>query len=133
VPQFCSERDILYQGSSLLTANREVLRHRRVHEIASRTGRTVPQVIFRFALQVGILTGTTPGTHMAEDLSVYDFELDPADVQILDQLGTLGGDPMAQQKKRKTARMRASLKRKGRKKQARKSGHKRVRGGRKRK
>ena len=40
---------------------------------------------------------------------------------------------MAQQKKRKTARMRASLKRKGRKKQERKSGHKRVRGGRKRK
>jgi len=40
---------------------------------------------------------------------------------------------MAQLKKRKTARLRASLKRKGRKKQERKSGHKRVRGGRKRK
>jgi hypothetical protein len=36
---------------------------------------------------------------------------------------------MAQKRKRKTARLRASLKRKGRKKQERKSGHKRVKGG----
>ncbi len=40
---------------------------------------------------------------------------------------------MAQQKKRTTARLRASLKHKARKKQERKSGHKRVRGGRHRK
>jgi diketogulonate reductase-like aldo/keto reductase len=88
VRQFCRERDILYQGFSLLTANRDVLRHRRVHEIAARTGRTVPQVIFRFALQVGMtaLTGTTSGAHMAEDLSVYDFELEPDEVRALDEL-----------------------------------------------
>lgn len=88
VRQICAERDILYQGFSLLTANREVLGHRRVHEIASRTGRTVPQVIFRFALEVGMtpLTGTTSRAHMAEDLGVYEFELEPADVQTLDQL-----------------------------------------------
>jgi len=88
VRQFCSERGLLYQGFSLLTANREVLRHHRVHEIASRTGRTVPQVIFRFALQVGMvaLTGTTSSAHMAEDLSVYDFELEPDEVRALDEL-----------------------------------------------
>jgi len=88
VRQFCGERDILYQGFSLLTANREVLRHRRVHEIASRTGRTVPQVIFRFALQVGMtaLTGTTSAPHMAEDLSVYDFELQPGEVRAIEEL-----------------------------------------------
>ena len=88
VRRFCSERGILYQGFSLLTANREVLRDRRVHAIASRTGRTVPQVIFRFALQVGMvaLTGTTSGAHMAEDLGVYDFELEPDEVRALDGL-----------------------------------------------
>src|SRR5207249_144984 len=88
VRQFCGERDILYQGFSLLTANREVLRHRRVHEIASRTGRTVPQVIFRFALQAGMtaLTGTTSAPHMAEDLSVYDFELQPGEVRAIEEL-----------------------------------------------
>jgi diketogulonate reductase-like aldo/keto reductase len=88
VRQFCSERDIHYQGFSLLTANREVLRHRRVHEIASRAGRTVPQVIFRFALQIGMtaLTGTTSAAHMAEDLSIDDFELRPDEVQALEAL-----------------------------------------------
>src|SRR5205823_10381418 len=67
VRQFCSERGILYQGFSLLTANQEVLRDRRVHEIAAGIGRTAPQVVFRFALQIGMtaLTGTTSGVHMA--------------------------------------------------------------------
>jgi diketogulonate reductase-like aldo/keto reductase len=89
VREFCREREILYQGFSLLTANRQVLGHRRVHEIASRTGRTVPQVIFRFALQVGMsaLTGTTSALHMTEDLGVYDFELQPDDIRALAELG----------------------------------------------
>jgi diketogulonate reductase-like aldo/keto reductase len=88
VRQFCGERGIVYQGFSLLTANREVVGHRRVHEIAARIGRTVPQVIFRFALQVGMtaLTGATSAAHMAEDLSVYDFELEPDEVRALDAL-----------------------------------------------
>jgi diketogulonate reductase-like aldo/keto reductase len=88
VRRFCSEHGILYQGFSLLTANREVLRDRRVHEIASGTGSTVPQIIFRFALQVGMvaLTGTTSGAHMAEDLGVYDFELEPDEVRAIDDL-----------------------------------------------
>jgi diketogulonate reductase-like aldo/keto reductase len=88
VRHFCSERGILYQGFSLLTANREVLRNRRVQELASRTGRTVPQVIFRFALHVGMtaLTGTTSAAHMSEDLSVYDFELPADEVRAIEQL-----------------------------------------------
>ncbi len=88
VRRFCSERGIVYQGFSLLTANGEVLRHRRVHEIASRTGKTVPQVVFRFALQVGMtaLTGTTSAAHMAEDLDVYDFELEPDEVRSIEEL-----------------------------------------------
>ena|SRR5437868_1356013 len=88
VRRFCREHDILYQGFSLLTANRDVLRDRRVHEIAGRIGRTVPQVVFRFAIQVGMiaLTGTASAAHMAEDLDVYDFELPPDDVRTLDEL-----------------------------------------------
>jgi len=88
VRRFCSERGIIYQGFSLLTANREVLMARRVHEIAARARRTVPQVIFRFALQVGMtaLTGTTSAAHMAEDLSVYDFALEPDQVEDIEEL-----------------------------------------------
>ena len=49
----------------------------------------MPQVIFRFALQVDMiaLTGTTSAEHMAEDLSIYDFELQPDEVRALDELG----------------------------------------------
>jgi diketogulonate reductase-like aldo/keto reductase len=88
VRHFCRERGMLYQGFSLLTANREVLGDRRVHAIATRTGRSVPQVIFRFALEAGLiaLTGTTSSAHMAEDLQVYDFALAPDDVRAIDEL-----------------------------------------------
>ena len=85
---FCREQGLVYQGFSLLTANREVLWDSRVHAIAARHARTVPQVIFRFALQVGMtaLTGTTSAEHMAEDLGVYGFELDPDEVQAIERL-----------------------------------------------
>jgi diketogulonate reductase-like aldo/keto reductase len=88
VRRFCAENGILYQGFSLLTANREVLAHRQTHAIAARTGRTVPQVIFRFALEVGViaLTGTTSTTHMRDDLGVYDFELAPEETRALEAL-----------------------------------------------
>ncbi len=88
VRAFCNERGILYQGFSLLTANPEVLRHPRVRDIGSGTGRTTAQVVLRFALQVGMtaLTGTTSSQHMREDMGVYDFELDDDDVRALETL-----------------------------------------------
>jgi diketogulonate reductase-like aldo/keto reductase len=88
VRAFCTEHGLLYQGFSLLTANRDALWHPRVHEIAARTARTVPQVVFRFALQVGMtpLTGTTSAQHMREDLEVYDFTLEPDEVRTIERL-----------------------------------------------
>ena len=86
VRRFCAEHGILYQGFSLLTANPDVFRFRFVHEIAARRGMTLPQVVFRFALEVGMvaLTGTTSRAHMEEDLRVYDLALDPDEVQAIE-------------------------------------------------
>jgi len=86
VRRFCAERGILYQGFSLLTANPDVFRLRFVHEIAARKGMTLPQVVFRFALEVGMvaLTGTTSRAHMEEDLQAYDFALDPEEVRAIE-------------------------------------------------
>ena len=86
VRQVCGERGVVYQGFSLLTANRAELASPRVQEIASGHGKTVPQVIFRFALQVGMipLTGTTDPEHMREDLEVYDFELTEDEVEAIE-------------------------------------------------
>jgi diketogulonate reductase-like aldo/keto reductase len=88
VRAFCNEAGMLYQGFSLLTANPEVMRHRRIAALASSSGKTVPQIIFRFALQVGMiaLTGTTSSRHMAEDLDIYDFALEADEINAIETL-----------------------------------------------
>ena len=80
---------LVYQGFSLLTANREALAHPEVARIAGRHGRTVAQVVFRFALEVGMvpLTGTTDPDHMRADLEVFDFRLEPDEVERIERIG----------------------------------------------
>lgn len=92
VREVCRERGIAYQAFSLLTANRRVLEHGKVRTIARRHGRTVPQVIFRFALALDMipLTGTTDPGHMRQDLAVYGFELAADEVESIEGLGTGG-------------------------------------------
>lgn len=89
VREVCSDRGIAYQGFSLLTANRPALDHPTVTRIAERRGWTVPQVIFRFAIALGIvpLTGTTDPAHMREDLEVLDLELSDEEVRAVESLG----------------------------------------------
>ncbi|HWY56595.1 MAG TPA: aldo/keto reductase [Terriglobales bacterium] len=71
VRRFCGERKIRYQGFSLLTANKEVLRHPLVNELAEIVNATPAQVVFRFAHSVGMLplTGTSDAEHMKQDLA----------------------------------------------------------------
>ncbi len=87
--EICRREGVVYQAFSLLTANRHVLRHPVVEEIAGRHRRTVPQVIFRFALALGMIpiTGTTNGAHMRQDLEVYDFDLLDEEVQAIAGIG----------------------------------------------
>lgn len=85
VREFCRSNQIIYQGFSLLTANQQVLFDPRVAEIARRLEVTLPEVIFRFALQIGILplSGTTDPQHMKEDLKITKFELSAADLKLI--------------------------------------------------
>ena len=82
VRAFCSAHGIFYQGFSLLTANPQVLASAVVLKIARRLERTAAQIVFRFALQVGMipLTGTSDPGHMKADLEVLDFSLDSNEV-----------------------------------------------------
>ena len=59
--------------------------------IAQRYGRTVSQIVFRFALDVGMvpLTGTTVPAHMEADLEVFDFRLDPEEVERIESVAPL--------------------------------------------
>ncbi len=87
---FCAEAGIHYQGFSLLTANRALVDHALVKDIAARHGKTPAQTVFRFALDVGMiaLTGTKDAAHMAQDLDVFDFTLSAAEIRALEGAGT---------------------------------------------
>ena len=88
VRAFCGARRIVYQGFSLLTANPEVLRHPFVAATARRLGATVPQVVFRFALAIGMLplTGTTDPEHMRQDLASAALALSDDEVRTIESL-----------------------------------------------
>ena len=84
---FCRERKIIYQGFSLLTANREVLHHPliaslttaslSIASLAANANATPAQIVFSFARTVGILplTGTSDREHMQQDLASRDLTL----------------------------------------------------------
>lgn len=90
VREICRAQGIIYQGFSLLTANREVLASPEVRAIAQRVGTGIAPVIFRFAMQIGMLplTGTTSLQHMKEDLQAESLTLTPEEVRQLETIGT---------------------------------------------
>ncbi len=83
VREFCSSNNILYQGFSLLTANAEALHSPVVLRIARRAGKTPAEVIFRFAIAVGMipLTGTSDPAHMQADLESASFDLESTEIE----------------------------------------------------
>ena len=88
VREFCAESGIVYQGFSLLTANRHVLRLPEVERIARRHDRSTAEIVFRFALHVGMipLTGTTDAAHMQSALDVFGFALEPGEVERIERI-----------------------------------------------
>jgi diketogulonate reductase-like aldo/keto reductase len=88
VRAFCTARRIVYQGFSLLTANREVLRHPLVAGIAARSRATSAQVVFVFARAVGMLplTGTSDPEHMKQDLAARALALSADEVRAIESL-----------------------------------------------
>jgi diketogulonate reductase-like aldo/keto reductase len=90
VREFCAVNGLVYQGFSLLTANGEALARPELARIAERYGRTVSQIVFRLALDVGMvpLIGTTDADHMRADLEVFDFRLGSQEVERIQGLAT---------------------------------------------
>jgi diketogulonate reductase-like aldo/keto reductase len=63
-----------------------VLRHRLIAGIAARNNATPAQVVFRFALAVGMLplTGTSSTEHMKQDLASRNLVLSADEVQMIE-------------------------------------------------
>ncbi len=88
VRAFCRERNIIYQGFSLLTANVEILRHPLVAGLAAQLNASPAQIVFAFARQIGMLplTGTSSAEHMKQDLASLSLELPPDAVNAIKAL-----------------------------------------------
>lgn len=89
VREICRTHRIIYQAFSLLTANREVFIDPEIRAMAARYNATLAQLIFRFAMQVGMLplTGTTNPQHMKEDLECERFTLSPDELAVIETIG----------------------------------------------
>ncbi|RAP36611.1 xylose reductase [Legionella quinlivanii] len=88
IRQFCNEKACVYQGFSLLTANYQYLANHKLHLLCEKYNKTPAQMIFRFALDIGILalTGTTRLQHMKEDLDIGNFSLIPSEVAQIEEI-----------------------------------------------
>ncbi|HLN88053.1 MAG TPA: aldo/keto reductase [Candidatus Limnocylindrales bacterium] len=88
VRRICQAQRVIYQGFSLLTANPDVLADGTIRSMAQRVGASPAQVIFRFAMQLGMLplTGTTSARHMKEDLRSEQFELSAEELQQIEMI-----------------------------------------------
>src|SRR5712672_3160270 len=89
VRALCHTQGVIYQAFSLLSGNRQVLLKPRVTEIARHHNKTVPQIVFRFSIQLGVLplTGTTDGAHMRHNLDIFDFTLTGGEIETMLALG----------------------------------------------
>jgi len=85
---FCQAHKITYQGFSLLTANRQFLKHPILLQIGKTHGMSISQTIFRFAMDAGMipLTGTSNADHMAHDLLVDKFRLTDDEVALIEAI-----------------------------------------------
>jgi diketogulonate reductase-like aldo/keto reductase len=83
VRSFCKRHGIVYQGFSLLTANRDEVGRPELRARAAAKGCSVPALVFAIARHAGIwpLTGTTSEQHMRDDLASSSLVVDDDDVR----------------------------------------------------
>lgn len=88
VRDLCRRNNIIYQGFSLLTANKDVLRHPIITALAEQQNGTPAQIVFAFARAVGMLplTGTSSAEHMTQDLASREIVLTADAVHAIDSL-----------------------------------------------
>jgi len=84
---FCQANGIVVQAYSPLTRGKR-LDDERVAAIAMKYGKTPAQVFLRWNLQHGVvpLPKAYREDHQRQNIAVFDFELDPADMGALDGL-----------------------------------------------
>lgn len=84
---YCIDNDIIIQAYSPLTRT-EKLQNPTLNEIAERCGKTPAQILLRWNVQMGTvpLPKTNRNEHLAENIDIFDFEIDDDDMATLNGL-----------------------------------------------
>jgi diketogulonate reductase-like aldo/keto reductase len=90
VRQFCKAHGIAYQGFSLLTANRKQLSSPAILAVLARHDCSLPELVFKFALDVGMLplTGTSNADHMRLDLDCHKLRLSEGELATIEDIAS---------------------------------------------
>ena len=66
----------------------EIIENETIKTIAEAHGKTIPQVVLRWLIQQNIIVipKTWNKNHLKENISLFDFELTPDEVKIIDSL-----------------------------------------------
>lgn len=85
--KYCQANDIQMLGWSPL-GHGHMIDSDLVHDIAEKHNRSAAQVLLRWSLQTNVIpvTHTLNPAHQAENLAIFDFELDEDDMIMLNQL-----------------------------------------------
>ena len=88
IRNFCRGNGIIYQSFWTLTANPHILSDSTLQSLDTKYKCNAAQVFFRYLTQIGIvpLTGTASATHMKEDLSIFDFQLNSEECASIEAL-----------------------------------------------
>jgi diketogulonate reductase-like aldo/keto reductase len=86
--KWCSEHAIRYQSFWSLTANPHILGSQIVAVLAEKYTRTPAQILYRYLNHVGItpLIGSTSKIHIDQDLAIFEFELNVAEIDSITQI-----------------------------------------------
>lgn len=91
---YCRQKGIAVQAMSTFShfrsnePRREILENEAIRLIAQKYGKSTVQVVLRWLIQQDILVipKTWDAAHLKENISVYDFELSPEEMAVIDSL-----------------------------------------------
>jgi diketogulonate reductase-like aldo/keto reductase len=80
----CQEMSLVYQGFSLIR-DPVLFDSPKVQALAKSKNKTVAQIVFRFAHQLGmqILCGSQNSEHLSQSLDIFDFEMSDEEMKVI--------------------------------------------------
>lgn len=96
--EFHAEHGILTESWGPLGQGKGLLENPHILDVARRKGRTPGQVVLRWHIQLGnvVIPKSVNPDRIRENIDIFDFELDEADMRAIEQVRTgrrLGADP----------------------------------------